>query len=69
VAKICPKCGYGSPSPKWGYGLVGKTCPYCGTELEKISYLELVKKKPVWIVPLLLWIIFLISLGAALVGS
>lgn len=54
MAKICPKCGCG--------GLVGKTCPYCGTKLEDITYGELIKKKPVWALLPVGIILFFISL-------
>ncbi len=41
---------------------MGKNCPWCGTKLENITYLELMRKKPLWALLPAGIILFLISL-------
>lgn len=53
MAKICPKCGCGV--------LVGKNCPWCGTKLKDITYLELMRKKPLWALLPIGIVLFLMS--------
>jgi len=53
MAKICPKCGCGT--------LVGKNCPWCGTKFKDITYLELMRKKPLWALLPVGIVLFLIS--------